>query len=90
MRVLLVEDEEKVSRFVARGLKAERYAVDIAIDGNSGLDHVRAYSYDLIILDLNLPGIPGTELLKHIRKGSKCTRANPVRSRSNCGQGSKF
>jgi two-component system copper resistance phosphate regulon response regulator CusR len=69
MRVLLVEDEEKVSRFVARGLKAERYAVDIAIDGNSGLDHVRAYSYDLIILDLNLPGIPGTELLKRIRKG---------------------
>ena len=65
----MVEDEEKVSRFVARGLKAERYAVDIAIDGNSGLDHVRAYSYDLIILDLNLPGIPGTELLKHIRKG---------------------
>jgi DNA-binding response OmpR family regulator len=69
MRVLLVEDEEKVSRFVARGLKAERYAVDIAADGNSGLDHIRAYSYDLIILDLNLPGIPGTELLKHIRKG---------------------
>jgi DNA-binding response OmpR family regulator len=68
MRILLVEDEEKVSRFVARGLKAERYAVDVAADGNSGLDHVRAYSYDLIILDLNLPGIPGTELLKHIRK----------------------
>lgn len=68
MRVLLVEDEEKVARFVARGLKAERYAVDVASDGNSGLDHVRAYAYDLIILDLNLPGISGTDLLKHIRK----------------------
>jgi DNA-binding response OmpR family regulator len=68
MRVLLVEDEEKVARFVARGLKAERYAVDVAPDGNSGLDHVRAYAYDLIILDLNLPGMPGTELLKFIRK----------------------
>ncbi|MCE0524200.1 MAG: response regulator transcription factor [Methylacidiphilales bacterium] len=68
MRVLLVEDEEKVARFVARGLKAERYAVDVATDGNSGLDHVRAYSYDLIILDLNLPGMPGTDLLRHIRK----------------------
>ena len=66
--MLLVEDEEKVARFVARGLKAERYAVDVAADGNSGLDHVRAYSYDLIILDLNLPGISGTDLLKHIRK----------------------
>lgn len=68
MRLLLVEDEEKVARFVTRGLKAERYAVDVAADGNSGLDHVRAYSYDLIILDLNLPGMPGTDLLRHIRK----------------------
>jgi two-component system copper resistance phosphate regulon response regulator CusR len=68
MRVLLVEDEEKVARFVARGIKAERYAVDVAPDGLSGLDHIRAYSYDLIILDLNLPGMSGTELLKHIRK----------------------
>ncbi len=68
MRILLVEDEEKVARFVARGLKAERYAVDIASDGNAGLEYVRAYPYDLIVLDLNLPGIPGTELLTHIRK----------------------
>ena len=68
MRILLVEDEEKVARFVARGLKAERYAVDIASDGNAGLEFVRAYPYDLIVLDLNLPGIPGTELLTHIRK----------------------
>ncbi len=68
MRILLVEDEEKVARFVARGLKAERYAVDIASDGKSGLEFVRAYPYDLIVLDLNLPGIPGTELLTHIRK----------------------
>jgi two-component system copper resistance phosphate regulon response regulator CusR len=68
MRILLVEDEEKVARFVARGLKAERYAVDIAPDGPSGLDYIRACAYDLIILDLNLPGIPGTELLGHVRK----------------------
>jgi two-component system copper resistance phosphate regulon response regulator CusR len=68
MRVLLVEDEEKVVRFVARGLKAERYAVDVAMDGPCGLDHVRAYDYDLILLDLNLPGFSGTELLKLIRK----------------------
>jgi two-component system copper resistance phosphate regulon response regulator CusR len=68
MRILLVEDEEKVARFVARGLKAERYAVDIAADGKQGLDSIRSCSYDLIILDLNLPGISGTELLVHIRK----------------------
>lgn len=67
--MLLVEDEEKVARFVAKGLKAERYAVDVAPDGNAGLDHVVACTYDLVILDLNLPGMSGTELLKHIRKG---------------------
>ena len=65
---MLVEDEEKVARFVARGLKAERYAVDVADDGKSGFDHITAYTYDLIILDLNLPGISGTDLLRHIRK----------------------
>jgi two-component system copper resistance phosphate regulon response regulator CusR len=68
MRILLVEDEEKVSRFVARGLKAEGYAVDVAADGASGLDHFRGCAYDLIILDLNLPGLSGTELLTAIRK----------------------
>ncbi len=57
-----------MTRFVARGLKAERYAVDVALDGKSGLDHVTAYSYDLIVLDLNLPGMSGTDLLKYIRK----------------------
>lgn len=68
MRVLLVEDEEKVARFVSKGLKAERYAVDVAEDGRAGLDHVMACVYDLIVLDLNLPGMSGTELLRHIRK----------------------
>ena len=68
MRILLVEDEEKVARFVARGLKSERYVVDIAATGDRGLDDVRACAYDLIILDLNLPGLSGGELLKHIRK----------------------
>src|ERR1700691_4280425 len=68
MRILLVEDEEKVARFVARGLKAERYAVDIAPDGTTGLDSIRACTYDLVILDLNLPGVPGNELLVHLRK----------------------
>jgi DNA-binding response OmpR family regulator len=43
----------------------------VAPDGNRGLDHVRAYAYDLIILDLNLPGMSGTDLLKHIRKSHR-------------------
>lgn len=55
-------------RFVKRGLQAEKFAVDSAKDGNSGLDMAVTYSYDLIILDLMLPGMTGTEVLKQLRK----------------------
>jgi len=67
MRILVVEDELKVAELVARGLKAERYAVDVASDGNTGWAMVNTYSYDLILLDLLLPGMGGLELLKKIR-----------------------
>jgi len=70
MRILLVEDEEKVSRFIIRGLKAEGYAVDAASDGKSGRDFLFSYSYDLVILDLNLPGLTGSDLLQHFRKSN--------------------
>ncbi len=69
MRLLLVEDEKKVADFVARGLRAERYAVDIAIDGTSGWEMAQEIDYDLIILDLMLPGMSGTELLRRLRQG---------------------
>jgi DNA-binding response OmpR family regulator len=70
MRILLVEDEEKVRRFIVRGLKAEMYAVDAVADARTGQDYLVSYKYDLIILDLNLPGMSGTDLLAHIRKGN--------------------
>jgi DNA-binding response OmpR family regulator len=68
MRMLLVEDERKVCDLVARALRAERYAVDVATDGHSGWEMADAYDYDLIVLDLMLPGLPGEELLKRIRR----------------------
>jgi DNA-binding response OmpR family regulator len=68
MRILLIEDESRVSSFVARGLSAERYAVDVARDGSSGIDYSQSYHYDLIILDLMLPKINGSEVLKRIRR----------------------
>jgi two-component system, OmpR family, copper resistance phosphate regulon response regulator CusR len=68
MRILLVEDEEKVSRFVARGLTSERFAVDVARDGKSGWELAQTYQYDLAILDLLLPGLTGSEVLHRIRK----------------------
>jgi len=70
MRILVVEDERKVAELVARGLKAERYAVDVAHDGESGCEMFSAYDYDLIILDLMLPGLGGTELLRRIRRAN--------------------
>jgi two-component system, OmpR family, copper resistance phosphate regulon response regulator CusR len=67
MRILIVEDEEKVSRFIVRGLTAESFAVDAAADGRTGLELATTYDYDLIILDLMLPGLNGTEVLRQIR-----------------------
>jgi two-component system copper resistance phosphate regulon response regulator CusR len=68
MRILVVEDEHKVADMVARGLRAERYAVDTAADGEAGWAMVNTYQYDLIILDLMLPGISGLELLRRVRR----------------------
>ena len=68
MRLLLVEDEKKVSELVARALRAESYAVDVAEDGLRGWELAQAYEYDLIILDLMLPQLPGEEVLRRIRR----------------------
>jgi two-component system copper resistance phosphate regulon response regulator CusR len=68
MRILVVEDEKKLAEMVARGLKAERYAVDVAYDGESGWQMANTYDYDLIILDLMLPGLSGTEILRRVRR----------------------
>jgi two-component system copper resistance phosphate regulon response regulator CusR len=68
MRILLVEDEEKVSRLVATGLKAERFAVDCAREGESALHMARENPYDLLIIDLSLPKLSGTEVIRRLRK----------------------
>ena len=68
MRILLVEDEKKVADIIVRGLKAERYAVDVSHDGQSGWEAADTYNYDLIILDLMLPGLTGTEILEKVRR----------------------
>jgi two-component system copper resistance phosphate regulon response regulator CusR len=68
MRLLLVEDERKLSDLVARALRAERYAVDVADDGQRGWELADSYDYDLIILDLMLPLLPGEEVLRRIRR----------------------
>jgi two-component system copper resistance phosphate regulon response regulator CusR len=70
MRLLLVEDEEKVARFITRGLQAEGFAVDVAMDGKAALEMAETYQYDLILLDLMLPLLSGTEVLQRIRRAN--------------------
>src|SRR5690348_4959369 len=70
MRLLLVEDERKLADSVALGLRAERFAVDIAYDGETGQQMATTHDYDLLILDLMLPGIPGTQILKRVRQAN--------------------
>jgi DNA-binding response OmpR family regulator len=68
MRMLLVEDEKKVADFVARGLRAEQFSLDVAPDGTVGWELASSGQHDLIILDLMLPGMNGAELLRRFRE----------------------
>lgn len=68
MRVLVIEDETKVGSFIKRALEEESYAVDLCEDGAQGLDMALSGSYDLIMIDLMLPGLPGLEVLTRLRK----------------------
>ena len=67
MRLLLVEDEKKVASFIKKGLEEEGYAVDWTADGESGLYKGLDRVYDLIILDVNLPGKDGLTILAELR-----------------------
>jgi len=68
VRILLVEDDQKLADFIARGLRAERFAVDAATNGREGANFIDAYSYDLVVLDLMLPQLSGTALLRRVRQ----------------------
>lgn len=68
MRLLLVEDEKKVSSFIKKGLEEEGYAVDTASDGETGLMMMLDGVHDLIILDINLPKRDGLNILRELRK----------------------
>jgi heavy metal response regulator len=67
MRILVVEDEKKVARFIQQGLEEDHYSVDVAYDGERGLQMATTENYDLLILDVMLPKKNGLELLKEFR-----------------------
>jgi two-component system copper resistance phosphate regulon response regulator CusR len=68
MRLLLIEDEEDAARMIAKGLRQESHAVDIAEDGESGLHKALSHPYDLIILDIRLPMKDGFTVCRELRQ----------------------
>jgi len=73
MRVLVVEDNHKIANSIKQGLEQESYAVDVAYNGNDGYDLAATEPYDLIILDLMLPGLSGEKICSNLRQESKHT-----------------
>lgn len=73
MRILVVEDDRKVASFLERGLREEGYSVDVAHDGEDGRLKAHVHDYDLLLVDVMLPGISGLELVRDLRAREKAT-----------------
>ena len=71
MRLLVIEDERKIARVITESLKREKYAVDVAYDGEEGFNLADSQPYDLLIVDRMLPGLEGTEIAKKLRENGK-------------------
>ena len=73
MRILVVEDEHKIANSIKKGMELEGFAVDTTYDGTEGYDMTSTEEYDVIILDLMLPGMDGVTLCKKLREEKKHT-----------------
>lgn len=74
VRILVVEDEQPLADAIARGLRREGMAVDIAYDGESGQEKASITRYDVIVLDRDLPGMSGDELCRSVVTSGQLTR----------------
>ena len=68
MRVLVAEDERELNGIIAKRLEEEDYAVDSVYDGSAALEYLRAAAYDMVLLDVMMPGLDGFEVLKRYRE----------------------
>ena len=71
MKILVVEDSDKIRKSLKRGLGKLGYAVDLAIDGEQGLQFALHYEYDVLVLDLMLPKISGLDILRQVRSSRR-------------------
>lgn len=85
MRLLVIEDEIKVARFIERGLREEGFAVESALDGEAGLAKARDGNFDLIILDVMLPLRDGFSVLRALRAAGVSTRVLMLTARDGVG-----
>ena len=74
LRLLIVEDEKQICDAVAKSLYDAGYEVDTCYDGEEALEYILTENYDLIVLDLNLPGMDGMEILKELRQSNEETK----------------
>ena len=82
MRLLVVEDEKKLCDMIAKSLHQAGYEVDTCNDGEEALEMICAEMYDLIVLDLNLPGMDGMDILRELRKENEETKVLILSARS--------
>ncbi|MBV9450658.1 MAG: response regulator transcription factor [Streptosporangiaceae bacterium] len=74
MRVLIAEDDDRLARAVAAGLRRRGITVEVALDGGDALDKLTATSYDVVVLDRDLPGVHGDEICRTLAAGRSASR----------------
>lgn len=82
MRVLVIEDDSGIAQFLQQGLSENGYVVDVAEDGQIGLDYAQAHEYDLLIIDIQLPQLDGLSLLRQVRSEGVATPVLLLTARS--------
>ncbi len=88
MRILVVEDEFKTADYLRKGLSESGYLVEVALNGLDGQHLIQESEFDLIILDVMLPGIDGWQLLQIVRRRAQGADAGALSHRTRCRGGS--
>ena len=82
MRILIIEDEKKLCEAIGKSLHSAGYEIDVCYDGREALEMIFIEEYDLIVLDLNLPGVDGMDILKLLRDENEETKVLILSARS--------